>query len=54
MLVAAGVGKGVAVLLWVEMITQGLGTVLMPGAIVFDAALSVLFLITLLRSPRVV
>ena len=49
-LVAAGVGKGVAVLLWIEMMTQGLGTVLMPGAIAFDAALSALFLVTLLRS----
>lgn len=53
-LVAAGVGKAVAVLLWIEMMTQGLGTILMPGAIAFDAVLSALFLMTLARSQRVV
>jgi hypothetical protein len=51
-LVAASVGKGVAVGLWLEMMTQGLGTVLMPGAIAFDAVLSALFFITLVRSRR--
>lgn len=48
-LVAAGLGKAVAVVLWVEMLTQGLGTLLVPVAIAFDGTLSVLFLVTLAR-----
>ena len=37
--------------LWLEMLTQGLGTMLLPGAIAFDGALSALFLVTLARGP---
>lgn len=50
-LIAAGLGKAIAVVLWLEMLTQGLGTMLLPGAIAFDGALSVLFLVTLARGP---
>lgn len=49
-LLAAGLGKGVAVGVWLEMLAQHLGTPLLWGAISFDGALSALFCVTFVKT----